>query len=297
MSDIEHPGDPFAVEGRWYRGNLHTHSTNSDGDKSVEDAVSWYRDNGYDFMALTDHRVLSDTRALATAEFVTIPGMEMHGPDPWMGVRYHIVGLGMHSFSEWPEDYGPQETIDRVNADGGVAILAHPYWLGQSAADMGELTGFIGMEVFNSVCDRSRAKGFSGVQWDDHCQTYGLTWGLATDDTHWRSQEQGRGWVNVRTEDFSLKGLLAALRAGHFYASTGPEIHDVRLSDGVLSIRCSAARRVSVMAARARGTSLHADDGQHLTEVRYELRGEEQYVRIEVEDAAGRVAWTNPWAV
>ncbi len=44
MTTDEHAGNPFAVEGRWYRGNLHTHSTNSDGRKSPEDAVNWYRD-------------------------------------------------------------------------------------------------------------------------------------------------------------------------------------------------------------------------------------------------------------
>ena len=107
MTTDEHAGNPFAVAGRWYRGNLHTHSTNSDGRKSVEDAVGWYRDHGYDFMALTDHRVLSDTSALTTDDFITIPGMEMHGPDPWLGVNYHIVGLGMHSFERSDEAWGP----------------------------------------------------------------------------------------------------------------------------------------------------------------------------------------------
>ena len=231
MTTDEHAGNPFAVAGRWYRGNLHTHSTNSDGRKSVEDAVGWYRDHGYDFMALTDHRVLSDTSALTTDDFITIPGMEMHGPDPWLGVNYHIVGLGMHSFERSDEAWGPQEAIDRVNADGGMAILAHPYWLGQTAADMSELEGFAGMEVFNSITDRDRAKGLSAVHWDDYGDTLGITWGFATDDTHWFLNEEGRGWVMVRTTDFSQRGLLEAMRAGHFYASMGPELHDVQISD------------------------------------------------------------------
>ena len=40
---------------RWYRGNLHTHPTISDGRKSPEDVKARYRDMGYDFIALTDH--------------------------------------------------------------------------------------------------------------------------------------------------------------------------------------------------------------------------------------------------
>jgi len=298
MTSDEHAGDPFAVEGRWYRGNLHTHSTNSDGQKSPEDAVNWYRDNGYDFMALTDHNVVSDTSALTTDDFITIPGIEMHGPDPWLGTRYHIVGLGMHSFDRGDETLGPQEAIDRVNADGGLAILGHPYWLGQTAADMSELEGFVGMEVFNSICDRNRAKGFSSVHWDDYGDTLGITWGFATDDTHWMLNEQGRGWVMVRTTDFSQRGLLEALRAGHFYASMGPEIHDVQISASHVTVRCSPARRVSLITARAGGDSRHVDGGELLTEVTLERRESpaypERYIRVEVEDAEGRIAWSNP---
>ena len=297
MTENVHPGNPFAIEGAWYRGNLHTHSTNSDGRKSVADAVGWYRDQGYDFVALTDHRVLSDTRALAASDFVTIPGMEMHGPDPDLGVLYHILGLGIRSFERSSDDCPAQDAIDRVNADGGVAILAHPYWLGQSAYDMRNLRDFVGMEVFNSICDVDRAKGHSAIQWDDYCNAYGLTWGLATDDSHWIYGEEGRGWIVARASDLSLESILAAIRNGHFYSSTGPEIHDVRFADGKVSVRCSPARRISVMASRATGRSFLAGRGGLLTEVERELSGNERYVRIEVEDAEGRQAWTNPQAV
>jgi hypothetical protein len=297
MSNDARLGDPFAAEGDWYRGNLHTHSTNSDGDKSVEDAVGWYRDHGYHFMSLTDHRMVSDTSALASAGFLTIPGVEMHGPDPWTGVRYHLVGLGALSFRESSEDWSLQEAIDRVNQDSGVAILGHPYWLGQSAADMRELHGFVGMEVYNSVCQRDRAKGFSSVHWDDYCNACGLTWGFATDDTHWRHDEAGGGWVMVRTADFSVSGLLAALRAGGFYATMGPEFHDVRLTDGKLVVRCSPVRRISVMAARWNGKSFNAPAGETLDRIEHQLGGDERYVRVEIEDATGRQAWTNPWPV
>jgi len=292
------PGNPFAVDGRWYRGNLHTHSTNSDGRKSVEDAVGWYRDNGYDFMALTDHRLVSDTSELASDGFITIPGMEMHGPDPWLGINYHIVGLGIRSFDRSNDEWGPQEAIDRVNADGGLAILAHPYWLGQTAADMSELEGFVGMEVFNSICDRNVAKGLSAVQWDDFGDTVGITWGFASDDTHWAYGEKGRGWVMVRTGDFSQDGLISALRAGHFYSSMGPQIHDVEITPTQVHVRCSPVCRASLVTARASGSSCHAPAGDLLTEATFDRRGPpaypERYLRIEVEDIDGRVAWTNP---
>ncbi len=286
-------GNPFLVDGPWYRGNLHMHSTNSDGLKSPADAVAWYRDAGYDFVALSDHRVVSDTTAYAQPGFVTIPGIEMHGPDPYTGERYHILATGVSGFERSDDSWGPQEAIDRVNAGGGLAVMAHPYWLGQSANDMLEIEGFVGMEVFNSVCDVTRAKGVSGVTWDEYLLQAGLTWGFATDDSHWKHGAEGRGWVMVRTQDFTPAGLVAALRRGHFYSSMGPEILDLRVEDGAVRVRTSPAARISFIAARARGSSQRAGS-EPLTAAAHELRGEEIYVRVEVQDTAGRIAWSNP---
>jgi len=44
--------DPSA---RWWKGNLHTHSLWSDGDDFPEMIAGWYRDQGYQFLGLSDH--------------------------------------------------------------------------------------------------------------------------------------------------------------------------------------------------------------------------------------------------
>ncbi|MEA2707667.1 MAG: hypothetical protein QOF78_268 [Phycisphaerales bacterium] len=58
-----------AQEKHWYKGNLHTHSLWSDGNDFPEMIASWYRDNGYHFLALSDHNILSEgERWLTLAE-------------------------------------------------------------------------------------------------------------------------------------------------------------------------------------------------------------------------------------
>jgi len=47
-------------EPTWWKGNLHTHSYWSDGDDYPEMVVSWYKDHGYNFTALTEHNVIAD---------------------------------------------------------------------------------------------------------------------------------------------------------------------------------------------------------------------------------------------
>lgn len=55
VTDASNISNPYAVSGKWYKGNLHTHTTRSDGTLSPEEIVKWYEDNGYSFLAITDH--------------------------------------------------------------------------------------------------------------------------------------------------------------------------------------------------------------------------------------------------
>ena len=47
-----------AQEPRWYKGNLHTHTLWSDGDDYPEMVADWYKRQGYNFLALSDHNIL-----------------------------------------------------------------------------------------------------------------------------------------------------------------------------------------------------------------------------------------------
>jgi hypothetical protein len=49
---------PAREPGRWWKGNLHTHSFWSDGDDFPESIADWYKTNGYHFLALSDHNIM-----------------------------------------------------------------------------------------------------------------------------------------------------------------------------------------------------------------------------------------------
>ena len=76
--------DAFTAPGRFYRGNLHTHSTLTDAVLDPEEVCRRYKAEGYDFIALTDHFVglwgypLADTRPFRDDEFTTLLGAELH---------------------------------------------------------------------------------------------------------------------------------------------------------------------------------------------------------------------------
>lgn len=53
---------------RWWKGNLHTHSLWSDGDDYPEMIADWYKQKGYNFLALSDHNILSEGQKWVDAE-------------------------------------------------------------------------------------------------------------------------------------------------------------------------------------------------------------------------------------
>lgn len=57
------PAALSAQEAQYYKGNLHTHSLWSDGNDFPEMICDWYHRNGYHFLALSDHNILSTDSA------------------------------------------------------------------------------------------------------------------------------------------------------------------------------------------------------------------------------------------
>ncbi len=90
---------PLNRPGRFWRGNTYAHSSLSDGTMSPESLCRPYRDAGYDFLALTDHRERG-TRAFDTSElrvpwFTTLLQAEVHPGLTNVGEPWHLVLVGL----------------------------------------------------------------------------------------------------------------------------------------------------------------------------------------------------------
>jgi hypothetical protein len=283
---------PFSLPGRWLKGNLHTHTTRSDGLYSPERAMAWYRKQGYDFVALTDHWVHAFGRTW-DGGIISIAGAELHGQG------YHMLTLGLSSLPDRAMEDDPPTLARMVNDQGGLAYIAHPYWTGQTSAEIGAIEGIAGIEVYNAVCEAMVGLGHSRVHWDELLATGRRLNGLAVDDSHWRHDAQGIGYVMVRAQSADEPAILDALRHGHFYASTGPRIDDlcvVRGDDGraALRVRCSPCRSITFHARGPRGRRFVAREGGTLDGAECPLEDAQVYLRVECQDDRGCIAWSNP---
>jgi len=305
---MTHQDPAFTAKGRFWRGNLHTHSTRSDGVLSPEEVCRRYKAEGYDFMALTDHFVgaygypIVDTVPMRDAGFTTILGAELHSGAMANGELWHILAVGL------PADFAPsnspsfvpvagQETgaeiAARAVAAGAFVAIAHPQWSGLTLADARAITAAHAVEIYNHGCAMGcdRPDGFAIA---DLLLTEGRKLTLiATDDAHFSEPDHFGGWVMVKAEANEPDALLSALKAGHFYSSQGPELRDVRIEGGKLIVECSA---VSSIVALGWGTGAKAVHGHSMTrgEVSLDRLNNSPWIRAAVIDAAGKRAWSNP---
>ena len=113
--------NPFEAEGRWFKGNLHTHTLNSDGQLSVEQQVTRYKEAGYDFLSITDHGILTDTKKFSTFRFLLIPGEEICVGFSEAGRFIHIVGINVRGeipVDDFDREGDPQKVIDLIRELG-----------------------------------------------------------------------------------------------------------------------------------------------------------------------------------
>ncbi len=288
--------NPFETPGSFYKGNLHTHTTNSDGALSPSEIVAMYRDEGgYDFLAISDHGTLTPTDGLPSDGFALLPAAEMHRGANEIGHAHHILCVGVGpTVTKLDEKAGAQDVIDATNADGGLCFLAHPYWHGCTWVDLAGLRGYAGIEVFNSTCQVGIGKGSSAIVWDDLLARGKRLVGIAVDDAHCHATDWFGGWVMVKAPELSVSAILEAIRSGCFYASSGPEIRNVAFADGRVVVDCSPVRAIDIVSSGPCGHSFRDPDGGLMEHLESQVTNISGYIRVQVTDAEGRSAWTNP---
>ena len=284
------PGTP-----QW-KGNLHMHTTVSDGRLTPAQAIDLYRDHGYDFVAITDH----DTVACPThtqGGMLILSGIELAYELP--GEELHLVGLHIPQGIEprLENRFGPQYAIDEILACGGRAVIAHPAWSLLSPGTLSGLRHVSAAEIYNTMstlprnCLRADASSLLDVAAAHGC-LYPL---IAVDDAHFYDGEHCRSYLMVQAETLSAENILHALDSRRFYASQGPQIHRLSVAQGRLTVDCSPVDTISFFSNLA-WVNGRSRMGEGLTHSEYDLTAQrgETFVRCQLIDALGRSAWSNP---
>jgi hypothetical protein len=274
--------------------NFHTHTTCSDGKKTPAEAAEIYKAAGYDAIALTDHYFFAEGGEIAGLKILS--GVEYdtnlcYGRE---GV-YHILALGCERdpMVEGEPRLPAEEIVEKIIAAGGTPVLAHPAWSLNQPEIALLLKDVMLTEIYNSVSDAGESsRPYSGC-FADLAACLGKPMLLmATDDTHYYEDDKTKSAVMLECEaDASEAEIIAALRAGKFYATQGPEVHIAREGDEIV-VRSSPVSRISLFTNVAWSEG-YCSRGEGLTEHRKKITPREKFVRAEVTDADGKQAYTN----
>lgn len=281
-----------AQTARYYKAQLHCHSTGSDGQLSPLEVASEYQNLGYEILFISDHNIMTPSVDYTIPSLLCINAEELT-------FSKHISGFFLdHTINA--ENYTIQQAVDSIKSQGGLVTFNHPvkvkygpdwswpenYFEENSSPDF--------IEIFNTATAK-----FAPVNveiWDEILSSGNKIYGIAADDMH-RKGEEGIfplinvGWVMIKLSALEKDSVYAALKRGDFYASTGIEITDFNTNENEIYVSCSNCSKITFI----------GENGKTLKEEKSKvadfIRTDEKYVRVELEDngIAGigkKKAWT-----
>lgn len=289
------------------KGGLHCHTTRSDGKGDPGDVIRLHDQNGYDFLAITDHRIYNYENYAPEVPITILPGMEFDntfvrdhgfrcfhtvciGPKKEDGNGYEQDQRLESGKAKNQEEYQPY--LDEIHANGNLTVYCHPEWSSTPARYFEKLQGNFAMEIWNSGCVIEDDMDKDAAYWDELLGQGQQIYGVATDDGHGMHQHC-KGWVMVRAEN-NVNAILKSLKEGKFYSSCGPEIYDFYVEDGKAVVECSPACRIRFHSDMHPTRIYRGEEGAAITRAEHNLKDSYRYVRAVVIDEQERFAWTNP---
>ena len=296
---------PFDRGQTFFRGNLHGHSTHSDGEFSPLGVAETYRELGYDFTCLSDHlwkddrfcaQTVLDSTHLDSEDFITVPSAELHchGKQYDNDGLWHIVANGLPlDFAVAGEDETGPEMVQRAVDAGAYVSIAHPEWYILTNDEAKQVSNAHAVEIYNHSCAIESSRGY-GIAIADFLLNEGHRVSFtATDDSHFRTNDGGGGWVMVAADQLDAGAIIDALKAGHHYSSTGPEFHYLAWDSNCLMVECSAVDHICISGSGHVAQSQH---GSNITRAIFDLnRFKSDFFRVSIIDRSGRQAWSNPY--
>ena len=320
--------------GQFYKANLHCHTTCSDGELTPAETKALYQQHGYSVIAFTDHNVYLAHPELTDENFVALNGFENNASEEQPGAfgerktcHMCFVSLDennmMHpfwhrskylfgnapkyrdqvQFDESKPDYERVYTPECINdmarlgqENNFFVTYNHPRWSMEEYNNYIAYENIDAMEICNYACVVAGYWDYNGEVYDEMLRAGKRIFCVSTDDNHGVEDACG-GYTMIKADRLTYQDIAASLKAGNFYASTGPEIHDLWVEEGKVHITCSPASKIILSTGiRHQGiVDAKREKVESVTEATFELNENFGYFRITVLDKEGNAADTNAY--
>jgi len=322
--------------GKFYKANLHCHTTVSDGSKTPEEIKELYKSLGYSIVAYTDHDVFIPHNDLTDETFLALNGYEVEindenrHPITTEKKRCHLCFVALDKdnktqvcwhrekylfgnakdwakkvkYDETLPDYEREYTPECINDMIKIARNAnffvtynHPVW---SCEDYTNYTKYKGMNAMEIVNYASLYEGFAEKcerEYDDIIRTGNRIYGICADDNHNHGNDYGGGYIQIKADKLDYESIAKSLKTGQFYASTGPEIKSIYLEGDKLTIKTSGVKTIRYNTGKVRAEVVHADKGKTINTATFTVKDDDCYFRVTAVDKYGECAYTNAYFI
>ena len=313
-------------EGSFYKANLHSHSTCSDGRFTPEENKERYMAKGYSIYAFTDHGYLHPQDHLTDDKFLALNGLELGlssqpnkdapgytsrkncdigliAPAGVTATYNHGDAVKRHTVPGSP-NYNPRLVCDIMRGYREMGYFVthnHPAWSMERYEDYKHYHGMHALEIMNYGCI---VVGDS--EHNDHVYQQMLERGeriycIAGDDNHNKVQP-GRlddsfgAWTMIKAKEFTYESVMEALFAGSFYASEGPDIKELYVDDDdVLHVVTSPVQWIRINSANRTRKLVRDENGGLVCEATMKLNPSQKFVRVTIFDDNGKYAYSNAY--
>ena len=293
---------------RFYKANLHCHSTESDGIYTPAELKEKYMARGYSIIAFSDHNRVIPHLDLMDENFIPLTAGEYsidHDREIFWRYRkcYHLNFISKDKNREGFIDYDPagysvpevNSLISRAAKEGFICQYNHPRWSMQDMSNFLGLEGIFSFEVFNTGCEYDTFNGDGEYEYELFSKNGGRSGVSACDDNH-RTHDMFGGFSMIGCETLTYENVIKALENGDFYASRGPEIKELYIEDGVLHLSCSPVQRIGIFTNSRFGASYRSENlDDSLEGATLPLDFDREYIRIVLVDSHGRRAWSRAY--
>jgi len=289
--------NPYADRsGRWFKGNLHTHVSEGSGcaSMSFSDAADAYAAEGFDFLAIADHYVLTD---LQDPRLVQICGMEWTGLD---GRHTGIYALDRDLIEQVRRTAEQSDALNLLSDKTALTVVNHPRWIRNGIVQYDDAAldaagPYDAMEIYNSSIEHGPGAAETADCWDRALTSGRRVLALAGDDAH-HLPNIGRAFVMARAASRTPESIFNAIRAGNCYASSGVVLTDIRCEADIVTVESENAQEIRAICSSGRVLKMH--DGPTLAFDLAKVDADDPlYVRFEAFGPGSRKAWTQPFFV
>lgn len=320
-----------------YKANLHTHSTFSDGRHTPEEIKEYYKEHGYSVLAITDHDVFIPHNDLTDEDFLFLNGYELEvnqahkdispitgnaktchmcmiaiDPDKVTPVCWHrekyipaksLPHKDLVQFDPDVPDYtrvysceGVSDMMRLGRENGFFVTYNHPTWSCEDYSDYIGYENMHAMEIANYTCLCGGYPEHNERVYDDMLRAGKRIYCTATDDGHGKGSMCGC-YITVKADKLEYGAVINAIMNGDFYSSEGPEIKNLYIEDGKVTVETSEAAEIRFTTGIRKCKRFLPTEGEPLTAATYELPVDKDpyYFRVTVTDKNGKFAYTNAY--